>query len=108
PLAAQAGFQWMATDELILARTLGATFSRDGRGHLEQPERLYAPYVVRAGGASIACAFRDHVLSDLIGFTYAGWAADTAATDFVERLAEAGRRFRARAGGEEPLIPVIL
>src|SRR5262249_55579027 len=62
PLAAAAGFTWMATDELILARTLGMTFSRDGRGHVEQPERLYVPYVVRAGGASVACAFRDHAL----------------------------------------------
>jgi alpha-amylase/alpha-mannosidase (GH57 family) len=109
PLAAQAGFQWMATDELILARTLGATFSRDGHGHLEQPERLYLPYVVRTGGASIACAFRDHVLSDLIGFTYAGWSADSAADDFVGRIVEAGRRFRARSsGGEDALIPIIL
>src|SRR5262245_13167950 len=40
PLAAQAGFSWMATDELILARSLELTFSRDGAGHLEQPERL--------------------------------------------------------------------
>ncbi len=47
PLVAAAGFNWMATDELILARTLGLTFSRDGRGHVEQPERLYTPYVVR-------------------------------------------------------------
>src|SRR5262249_46844286 len=55
PLAAAAGFTWMATDELILARTLGITFSRDGRGHLEQPERLYAPYIVKIDSASIAC-----------------------------------------------------
>ena len=91
PLAAAAGFRWMATDELILARTLGLTFSRDGRGHVEQPERLYKPYVVRAGGAQVACAFRDHVLSDLIGFTYSGWPAEAAAEDFVLRLVEAGR-----------------
>ena len=42
PLVAQAGFHWMATDELILARTLGVTFTRDGGGHIEQPERLFA------------------------------------------------------------------
>src|SRR6185436_1415068 len=108
PLVAAAGFQWMATDELILARTLGLTFSRDGRGHVEQPERLYKPYVVRAGGAKVACVFRDHVLSDLIGFTYSGWAAESAAEDFVQRLVEAGRQYRDRTGGEEALIPVIL
>src|SRR5262249_55383876 len=57
PLVAAAGFSWMATDELILARTLGVTFSRDGHGHVEQPDRLYVPYQVRTGGARVACAF---------------------------------------------------
>ena len=108
PLVAAAGFRWMATDELILARTLGITFSRDGRGQVEQPERLYTPYIVRAGDATVACTFRDHVLSDLIGFTYSGWAAEAAADDFVARLVEAGRRYRGRTGGGEALIPIIL
>jgi alpha-amylase/alpha-mannosidase (GH57 family) len=108
PLVAAAGFQWMATDELILARTLGVTFSRDAHGHVNQPERLYSPYRVRVGGASVAAAFRDHSLSDLIGFTYAGWAAEAAAADFVGRLEEAGRRYRDRTGGEEATIPIIL
>ena len=98
----------MATDELILARTLGVGLARDGYGHLEQPETLYRPYVVRVGGAEIACLFRDHVLSDLIGFTYASWGAAEAAQDFVGRLVEAGRRYAARTGGGEAVIPVIL
>src|SRR5262249_39972384 len=79
PLVARAGFSWMATDELILAKTLGTSFSRDGQGHLDQPERLYRPYSVTSGGARVRCLFRDHVLSDLIGFTYAGWNAEAAA-----------------------------
>jgi alpha-amylase/alpha-mannosidase (GH57 family) len=108
PLAVDAGFKWMATDELILARSLGLTFSRDAAGHLEQPERLYAPYLVQAGDRTIACTFRDHVLSDLIGFTYSSWDANAAADDFANRLAEAGRRFSRRSGGEEAFIPVIL
>ena len=108
PLVAAAGFTWMATDEMILARTLGIAFTRDVRGQVEQPERLYAPYIVRAGGAAVACTFRDHVLSDLIGFVYSGWAPEAAADDFVDRLAEAGRRYAQRTGGEEALIPIIL
>jgi len=108
PLVAAAGFKWMATDELILARTLNATFTRDGRGHVDHPERLYIPYRVSVGRASVACAFRDHVLSDLIGFTYAGWSADSAADDFVSRLAEAGRRYRDRTSGDTATIPIIL
>jgi alpha-amylase/alpha-mannosidase (GH57 family) len=107
PLVSKAGFSWMATDEQILARSLGLTFSRDAYGHVEQPDRLYRPYTVRVGGASVSCVFRDHVLSDRIGFVYAGWAPDAAAEDFVGRLAEAGRRFAAASGGEA-LVPVIL
>jgi alpha-amylase/alpha-mannosidase (GH57 family) len=112
PLAADAGFRWMATDEQILGRTIGATFGRDGSGQVDQPERLYAPYAIAVGGARIACGFRDHALSDLIGFTYAGWPSDAAAEDFVGRLAEAGRRYRQRTGsaggGGEARIFVIL
>jgi alpha-amylase/alpha-mannosidase (GH57 family) len=109
PLAAAAGFTWMATDELILARTLGITFTRDGRGVVEQPERLYTPYRVGGDGtATITCAFRDHVLSDLIGFTYANWDPETAAHDVVQRLIDAGRHYADRTGGGEALIPIIL
>jgi alpha-amylase/alpha-mannosidase (GH57 family) len=107
-LAAGVGFEWMATDELILARTLGTGFTRDGGGLMQQPEHLYRPYAVTAEGGRIACAFRDHALSDLIGFVYARWPAAAAADDFVRRLVEAGRSFAARTGGEEAFIPVIL
>jgi hypothetical protein len=98
----------MATDELILARTLGITLRRDGHGHLEQPEVMYAPYTLRIGRSRISCGFRDHLLSDLIGFTYAGWNADAAANDFVGRLVEAGRRYSDRTGGQEAVISIIL
>jgi alpha-amylase/alpha-mannosidase (GH57 family) len=108
PLVAEAGFQWMATDELVLARTLDATFTRGADGHLLQPERLYKPYAVRTDGARVACAFRDHALSDRIGFVYAGWAPDVAAADLVWRLVEAGRRYADRTGGGEAFIPLIL
>ncbi len=111
PIAAAAGLTWMATDELILSRTLGVTFSRDADGHLDQPEKLYVPYhltVPAAGGQRLACAFRDHTLSDRIGFVYAAWPAEVAANDLVGRLVEAGRRFAARTGGGDALIPIIL
>jgi alpha-amylase/alpha-mannosidase (GH57 family) len=105
PLVAKAGFQWMATDELILARTLGTSFNRDGGGQVDQARQLYTPYRLAAGDRRVAIAFRDHALSDMIGFQYANWAPDAAANDFVSRLAEGGRR---AGGGEEPTIFVIL
>src|SRR5215831_13211342 len=81
PIAASAGFRWMATDEMILGRTLEIPLTRDGQGHLQQAGRLYRPYAIEAGAATMACVFRDHVLSDLIGFTYSGWDAEAAAND---------------------------
>jgi alpha-amylase/alpha-mannosidase (GH57 family) len=107
PLVAQAGFRWMATDEMILANTLGTSFHRDERGLVDQADRLYRPYRVVANGAEVVCGFRDHALSDLIGFVYAGWPADAAAEDFTARLVESGRVAEARSG-EEPTIFVIL
>jgi alpha-amylase/alpha-mannosidase (GH57 family) len=108
PLISQAGFRWMATDEMILANSLGTSFHRDGRGVVEQADRLYRPYAVAAGGAEVACGFRDHALSDLIGFVYASWSAESAAHDFVGRLVDAGRQAGARDGREEPTVFVIL
>ena len=108
PLVADAGFRWMAADEIILARSRGMAFTRDGAGNLEQPDVLYRPYRVRVGGSEVACLFRDHVLSDLIGFTYSSWSPEAAARDLVNRIAEAGRRFHVRTGGEEAAIGIIL
>ena len=108
PLVARSGFQWMATDEEILARTTGHGFTRTGDGHVEQPERLYRPYRIGPEDASVTCGFRDHRLSDLIGFSYAGWSADVAADDFVQRLVEAGQRFNAATGGADGTVFVIL
>jgi alpha-amylase/alpha-mannosidase (GH57 family) len=107
PLVAQAGFQWMATDEGILSRTLGHGFTRGADGLVDRPELLYRAYRV-GGSAGVACGFRDHALSDLIGFTYASWSADAAAGDFSQRLVDAGRRYAARTGGGEATIFVIL
>ena len=108
PLVAGAGFRWMATDEEILARSLGRSFTRDTSGQVEQSDALYKPYLVGRPGHQVACGFRDHTLSDLIGFTYASWSADAAADDFTRRLAEAGRRYALQSGGAEATIFVIL
>jgi alpha-amylase/alpha-mannosidase (GH57 family) len=108
PLVARSGFRWMATDEGILSKTLGRAFTRTGDGHVEQPELLYRAYRVGQPTRSVAIGFRDHTLSDLIGFSYASWSADGAADDFVRRLVEGGRRFPRNSSGEEATIFVIL
>ncbi len=97
PLVKAAGFTWLATDEAILARSLGAglgsgpgrSFERDGRNLVTRPHALYRPYRVLAGselGPTII--FRDHELSDRIGFLYQNFPPEQAAEDFVYRLLE--------------------
>jgi alpha-amylase/alpha-mannosidase (GH57 family) len=100
PLVADAGFAWMATDEEILARSLPRTFARDAD--------LYRAYRVGTEPATVACGFRDHLLSDLVGFTYSSWDPQTAADDFVHRIASTGERYRAQRGGEEATVFVVL
>src|SRR5689334_17604025 len=100
PLVAEAGFAWMATDEEILARSLPRTFARD--------VDLYRAYRVGTGAATVACGFRDHLLSDLVGFTYSSWDPLTAAADFVDRIASTGERYHAQRGGEEATVFVVL
>jgi alpha-amylase/alpha-mannosidase (GH57 family) len=96
------GVCWTATDEDILARSLGCAITA---------EALYRCYEVGAPGRTLRCLFRDHRLSDLIGFTYQSWEADAAAADFIEHVRDAGRRFAAelpKGSGEVPTVTVIL
>jgi alpha-amylase/alpha-mannosidase (GH57 family) len=108
PLVAAAGFQWMATDEEILGKTTGREFRRDRDGAVENPEVLYRPYRVGRDGQQVAAGFRDHALSDLIGFSYASWPAEVAAEYFAQRLSAAGARYASRTNGGEATIFVIL
>jgi alpha-amylase/alpha-mannosidase (GH57 family) len=105
-LMAGAGLRWLATDEDILSRSLDVPLPRDGFGHAERPDVLYRPYRIGADGP--AAFFRDHALSDRVGFQYQSWDPEAAARDFVERVREAGRRFTASTGGEEGTVAVIL
>ena len=108
PIVAAEGLGWMATDEDVLARSLGELLPRDGDGLPLRPELLYRPYQVEAGGARVNLLFRDHSLSDRIGFHYQSWEPHHAADDFLWRVRESGRRFAERAGGEDATIVVIL
>ena len=96
-LIADAGLSWVATDEDILARSLGQPM---------RPELLYRPY--RIGATGPAALFRDHALSDRIGFQYKTWDAAAAADDFLARVRDAGRRFSEATGGEVATVSVIL
>jgi len=91
-IAAQMGFRWFATDEGVLGRTLNVGFGRDSAGVPSNADRLYAPLRVRAGGREITGFFRDHYLSDLVGFVYSRMDSVAAAEDLYRRLRAIGER----------------
>jgi alpha-amylase/alpha-mannosidase (GH57 family) len=80
-LLAQAGFRWAASGEGVLHNSLAQSGHAD---HAKKEAWLYRHYNVADSGMS--CFFRDDGLSDLIGFTYAGWHADDAVNNLVHHL----------------------
>ncbi len=104
PLLAKHGVHWIATDEEILSASTAGAVSRDGKGHVNRPDLLYRPYKVREGDAELGIVFRDHALSDLIGFHYQHAPPESAADDFMACL-----HGIAQAVGDGPaLVSVIL
>jgi alpha-amylase/alpha-mannosidase (GH57 family) len=82
---ARAGVDWVVTDEEILAQTLGVRFAREN-GVVNHPELLYRPYRLTRGDRELVVVFRDHTLSDRIGFRYQLRPAAEAADDLIDRL----------------------
>jgi alpha-amylase/alpha-mannosidase (GH57 family) len=105
PLLARNGVRWIATDEEVLSASTHGLVSRDGQGHVRNPEWMYRPYKVREGGAELTVVFRDRALSDLIGFHYQRLDPHKAADDFVSRLLGIDRVVHA---AEPALVSVIL
>lgn len=85
PLVASEGIKWLATDEEILTNSLKRPLRRSDHGQPYDPF-LYRPYAIDVQGRKVSMVFRDHVLSDLIGFDYAKMDAEAAASDMVARL----------------------
>jgi alpha-amylase/alpha-mannosidase (GH57 family) len=90
-IAAQLGVQWMATDEGVLGRSLDHEMSRDNDGFLarESAEKLYNIYRWEREGQAMNMVFRDHRISDLLGFVYAGMRPAEAALHLVNNLKRA-------------------
>ncbi len=83
-LAAAAGFHWFVSDELVLARS-----ERAGAGAAWQVGPMRG-------------LFRQHELSDRIGFVYADWPAEVAVADLLTRASAAGSELVVALDGENP------
>lgn len=99
-LLAQAGVAWTASDEEVLLHSMpmGRFSSEPG----DRARAIFRPWRLHDRGPALF--FRDRVLSDRIGFSYATWPAADAAADFVARLLS----IRAAAPDAELVVPVIL
>jgi len=104
PLIADAGIRWIGTDEGVLARSLGVHIERDFAGVMKNPEVLYKPYLAGKGDKRVSVVFRDHTLSDLVGFVYSKWDYKNAVHDLIERL----HRVRKSVTNGPHLVSIIL
>ena len=129
-LAAAHGIRWFASDEAVLASSVGYGIERDPWGHLTNPWLLYQPYLANytpppkgeagwGNGANNgsplqnnevlqppALIFRDHLLSDRIGFAYQGMETHAAVADMLDRLHTI--RNRTQDGDRPALVSIIL
>jgi alpha-amylase/alpha-mannosidase (GH57 family) len=107
-IAHKLGVQWMATDEGVLGRSLGINFSRDGSGNLtsELAQQLYTVYRYENSDSEMNLIFRDHTLSDLIGFVYSGMPPQEAAANLIHKIKESAQSIIAK--GQDAVVPIIL
>src|SRR5277367_988973 len=89
-IASEEGFKWFGTDEGVLGRTLNVGFFRDETGIPANAEKMYAPWQVQTAGKGITGLFRDHHISDLIGFVYSRMDSKQAAADLHGKLRHIG------------------
>ena len=101
PLLSEFNIKWLATDEEILARSLERSFRREDTVIPNRPDLLYKPWKYN----DVNIIFRDHILSDLIGFVYNQWEQKQAAEDLVNRLENIANTLPT---SDKFLIPIIL
>ncbi|HET7087554.1 MAG TPA: glucodextranase DOMON-like domain-containing protein [Anaerolineae bacterium] len=110
-MVGEAGYNWMASGEQVLARSIGIdSFTRDSADTVQEADALYRPYLVEdaKSGAKVNMIFRDLRLSDLIGFEYSNKDGEAAAEDLMQRLENIRQQLK-KEGAEGPhLVSIIL
>ncbi len=96
-LAAEAGFRWAASDNGVLARTIHQAGN---------PDVTYRSYLWQQKGLELKLIFRDHFLSDQVGFVYSGMGAEEAASHFLDSIRRNVNPMLGR--GADVLVPIIL
>ena len=81
-IVADNNIEWLATDESIL-------FNSYPNNSVNR-KYLFRPYNISVDGKKVNMIFRDHGLSDSIGFVYSKWNPDDAVNDFVTKIKNIG------------------
>ncbi|MCB4790472.1 MAG: glycoside hydrolase [Elusimicrobia bacterium] len=97
PLLTEAEIKWIATDEEILFHSLTENGGRN---------KLFRPYKIDIFNSDLNIVFRDHALSDAIGFIYSKWDPKFAVKDFINKVHSI--RMSLENSVENNLISVIL
>src|SRR5437868_6746629 len=107
-IAQTLGVKWMATDEEVLGRTLGVSFSREGDGRLpaESAAKLYNIHRYQSGQTEMNMIFRDHTISDLIGFVYSGMPPQEAAAHLIRSIKQSAQPVLDQ--GKDAVLSIIL
>jgi alpha-amylase/alpha-mannosidase (GH57 family) len=107
-IACKLGVNWMATDEGVLGRSLGLFLGRDGEGRLpgHLAEKLYTIHRYEKDGTTMHMVFRDHTISDLIGFVYSGMPPKEAAQHLIKNIKRAAQPILDM--GRDAVVPIIL
>jgi alpha-amylase/alpha-mannosidase (GH57 family) len=100
PILEELGYQWFATDEEVLWRSLAVGHP----GKIPDRAQLVQGYRAQFGDASACLAFRERTLSDFIGFTAARNEPRRAAEFMVGHIEQIARS----AHQPDPLCAVIL
>ncbi len=98
-LARENDIKWVATDEEVLYHSLLKSGLNPGQ---------YSPHTLYTydGSPDVKIFFRDHGLSDKIGFVYSGWETERAVEDFIQSLKNIRKVLKEKL--EDSVVPIIL
>lgn len=106
----QYGISWTASDEAVLFNSMNHRANADLPRQYGEFEK-YFPRRYEKNGKGITIFFRDHMLSDKIGFDYQKMNADDAVYDFVSHIERIRHEIQYQFGNEvlsQACITVIL
>jgi alpha-amylase/alpha-mannosidase (GH57 family) len=107
PILQKYGIKWIATDEEILSESSSVPSRAASGVSLVSSGELYRPYKFKKAQTEMAIFFRDHAISDNIGFVYSGWTAERAANDFMSRLKAIHENLQKRKV-PDPVVSIVL